>query len=107
VKGQEIVKVNCSKNDLSLRWSWTGLRYILNLKTLKCLQWNNTSQLITASQCNASDDEWQRWFVNIAGKIMLAINEEIKTEELNFSARKLTLYKGNQNYLAINSLKTE
>ena len=38
---------------------------------------------------------------------MLAINEEIKTEELNFSARKLTLYKGNQNYLAINSLKTE
>jgi hypothetical protein len=107
VKGQEIVKVNCSKNDFSLRWLWTGLHYILNLKTLRCLQWNNTSQNFTASQCKVIDARWQRWAIE-NGKIMLEINDaNIQTEKLDFSAGMPTPYKGNQNYLAINSLKTE
>jgi hypothetical protein len=101
------VKVNCSKNDLSLRWLWTGLLQILNLKTLKCLQWNNDSQNFTVSQCEVSNNEWQRWEIE-KGKIMLYVNnKKIKTEKLNFSAREITSYQGNQNYLAINLIKTE
>jgi hypothetical protein len=95
VKGQEIVRVNCSKNDLSLRWLRTALHYILNLKTLKCLQWNNDSQNFTASQCKVSYNEWQRWEI-VNGKIILEINdEEIKTEKFDFSAGMPTPYKGN------------
>jgi hypothetical protein len=102
VKGQEIVEVNCSKNDLSLRWLWILPLHLLNVKTLKCLQWNKSSQNFTIAQCNEGNDS-QQWSVDRNGKISLN-TMDFKAKELKSTTFPINLipYQGNQNYLTIN-----
>ena len=59
VSKRKIYKTSCT-NDLSLRWIYFGFLHILNLKTLKCLEWNYNSKEFTTAQCK-SDKEEQHW----------------------------------------------
>ena len=63
VKEQKVVEVECSKNDLSQRWLRVALFHILNMKTLKCLQWNNVLEELTIAQCK-SYELAQHWLPN-------------------------------------------
>ncbi|XP_028410783.1 uncharacterized protein LOC114533464 [Dendronephthya gigantea] len=55
VKNQIISTTNCSKDDLSQRWLWTGFGNIMNLKVHKCLRWNNSTQKLITEQCNTAN----------------------------------------------------
>jgi transcription antitermination factor NusA-like protein len=55
VKGRRIEAVRCNRNEISLRWLWTGIGNIMNLKTLKCLQWNKASNEFTTEQCKSME----------------------------------------------------
>ncbi len=70
MKGEKIVDVQCSKNDLSHRWLLIGIGSLLNMKTFKCLQWNNDLQELTTTQCKSLDIT-QHWTRATDGNITL------------------------------------
>ena len=97
VKGQKLAKVPCSEDDLSLRWQRSQLFHLLNVKALKCLQWNNDSQECTVAQCKAAS-EIQQW--TSFGKWEIILNANIKVKPLYSTLSFRTPsspYSGNQN----------
>ncbi len=94
MKGEEIADVQCSKNDLSHCWLFIPIAAILNMKTLKCLQWNDDLQELTTTKCNAVD-KTQRWTRALDGKIALN-TRTLLAKPLYSSTRVLhvNIYKG-------------
>ena len=81
VKGQKLVKVPCSENDLSLRWQRSRLFHLINVKSLKCLQWKNDTQEFTVAQCK-DDNEMQHWFSIVSRKWKKTIGPNIEAKPL-------------------------
>ena len=59
VRNQKIFNATCT-NDFSFRWMWIGISNILNLKTLKCLEWNDALKEFTTAQCR-TEKATQQW----------------------------------------------
>ena len=59
VRNQKIFNASCT-NDFSFQWMWFGFLNILNLKTLKCLEWNDALKEFTTAQCR-TDKAIQQW----------------------------------------------
>ena len=98
VIGETIVEVPCNENDLSLRWlRIQALNYLLNVKTLKCLQRNIKFQEITAAQCKELKTT-QQW--SGAGTKFIYISLDLKTKTLHSNLFKPTTsiksYTGNR-----------
>ena len=96
--GQTIVEVPCSRNDLSLRWQRIRLFHLLNIKTLKCLQWND-AQEFTVARCK-SHDEMQQWLKDPNEKKKIALTKttiDVKPIYSNLSFGAPVSHTGNQN----------
>ena len=103
VKGKEIADVQCSRNDLSHRWLYTGVGQILNMKTLKCLQWNNDLKQLTTAQCKASD-ETQRWTRKMNEEITLD-SKRLTAKPLYFNSSTFWSYRGKSLIITIQLFK--
>ena len=95
VKNQIISPTKCSEDDLSQRWLWTGVGNLLNLKSLKCLQWNNSIQEFTTEQCNSANDA-QMWTPQNNGSLWKFIpkSDSPNARPLTADFEKIMDYKG-------------
>ncbi len=62
---ENIVKMNCNKNNLSAKWTWTIDEQMLNLKTLRCLRADKKENVglirqLSMERCNMNARK-QKW----------------------------------------------
>ena len=96
MKDEEIVEVPCRENNLSFLWQRIELFNLLNIKALKCLQWNKELQNLTVAQCKEgiATQHWSTEKTKILPADITVIGKPLYSN-LSFEASPSS-YTGNQ-----------